>query len=69
MDYPPITHLISATFDGLKKKDSTSSLSFVTQAPQPVANAPGMGESETLGVGSAATSGTNRVGTVLNTVA
>lgn len=70
MEFPPVSNLISATFDGLlNNKELTSTLKVPAQAPQPVANAEGMGSSDPLGSGSSASSGTNRVGTVLDTVA
>lgn len=69
MEYPPISHLISATFNELNQTKASSSAINPAKAPQMVANAPGMGETDTLGVGSGAVSGTNQVGTVLDTVA
>lgn len=70
MEFPPVSNLISATFDGLlNNKELSSTLKVPARAPQPVANAQGSGESDPLGVGSSATSGTNRVGTIIDTVA
>ncbi len=70
LDYPPITNLISATFDGMKNHVPTGAERLSVKSPEPVANAAGMGEgNDKLGMNSAALSATNRVGTVLNTVA
>ncbi|MBK1875388.1 hypothetical protein [Pelagicoccus mobilis] len=69
MDFPPIIRLISSTFDALMKKESAQPQKTAAEAPKAVANAPGMGDPETLGVGSGATSGTNRIGSILDTVA
>lgn len=68
MDFPPIKQLISATFDGLNQKEPLTTQKTPPRAPQPVANAAGMGEDqERLGLNSAAQSGTNRVGTLIDT--
>lgn len=70
MEFPPISSLISATFDELNPKEAPNAPAVAPAAPQPVANAEGIGgEQPKLGVNSGATSPTNRVGTVLDTVA
>lgn len=70
MDFPPISNLISATFDELNFKEPPNAPAVPPQAPQAVANAISIGgEPQKLGVNSAASSPTNRVGTVIDTVA
>ena len=70
MEYPPISHLISSTFDGLlNNKELSRTLETPAKAPQPVASSEAADAGDTLGVGSSATSGTNEIGSILNTVA
>lgn len=70
MDFPPVINLISATFNELNYKEPAKASQAPPQAVQPVANAVSIGgENEKLGANSAAVSGTNRVGTVIDTVA
>lgn len=70
MEFPAVKHLVSATFDALNYHEPPESSKSPPIAPQPVAESGTLqSEENTLGMASTARDSTNRVGTVLNTVA
>ncbi|MDQ8184521.1 hypothetical protein QEH53_02970 [Pelagicoccus sp. SDUM812002] len=61
---------MSATFDGLNQLNPANLPKVSREAPKAIANDPGIGsETQRLGLNSAATSGTNQVGTIIDTLA
>ena len=65
MDYPPVSTLVSATFDQLGSRTKIN-VPTPPASPQPVANGQAMEDGGGLGMNAPTTSGTNMVGTLLN---
>ena len=66
MDFPPISNLITATFDQLDLNGNKGKNAAPPQSPQPVANGQGLQNGSGLGLNSSSSSGTNRVGTLFS---
>lgn len=70
MDFPPVKHLISATFDQLNYREPPKSSEPPPIAPQPVAAGAEFESNENFGSNSfASNQQDSRVGRYLNTVA